>query len=109
MRDYGHDAHQEQDHRNDGRQTDQVVVCPADQAKDQPPPDGEADSKEREGAEQRLADGVYLYGAVDGEAEDHGDDDPADGVVDDGAGDNDLADIAPHEVHLAHDDGHDLH
>ncbi len=42
------------------------------------------------------------------QAEDHGDDDPADGVVDDRSRDNDLSDIAPHEIHFADDDGDDF-
>ena len=49
-----------------------------------------------------------IEAAVRGQAEDDGDDDPADGVVDDRRSDDDLADIAAHEVHLAHDHGDDL-
>ena len=46
--------------------------------------------------------------ALQRQAEDHRDDDPADGVVDDGGGENDLADGAAQEVHLAHHGGDDL-
>ena len=47
--------------------------------------------------------------ALQGEAEDHRDDDPADGVVDDGGAEDDLADGAAQEVHLAHHGRDDLH
>jgi len=61
MRDHGHDAHQEQDNRDGRGRTNEVVVCPADQAEDQPPPDGKADGKEGEGTQQRLGDGSRQY------------------------------------------------
>ena len=43
-----------------------------------------------------------------GEPERDRDDDPADGVLEDGGGDDDLADVAAHEIHLAHDHRDDL-
>ncbi len=43
------------------------------------------------------------------QAQRDGDDDPADGVLEDRRSDDDLAEIAAHEIHLAHHHGDDLH
>ena len=43
-----------------------------------------------------------------GEAERDGDDDPADRVLEDGGGDDNLSEIAAIELHLTHDDRDDL-
>ena len=109
MRDHRHHAHQEQDHGDDGSGADEMVVGPADQPEGEPAADRKTHRQEGEGAEQRLADGIDVERALRGEAEDDGDDDPADGVVDDGSRDNDLADVAAHKIHFAHDHRHDLH
>ena len=52
------------------------------------------DDHERERAEHALGDAQRIDVAVQREAEDDRDDDPADGVVDDRRGEDDLADGA---------------
>ncbi|MET4767245.1 hypothetical protein ABH970_007617 [Bradyrhizobium ottawaense] len=109
MRDQRHHAHQEQDHRDDRGRADEIVVGPADQLEHQAAPDGEADGEEGERAQHGFRHRGDVHRTVRGQAEDDGDDDPADGVVDHGGRDDDLTDIAAHEIHLAHHHGDDLH
>ena len=56
-----------------------------------------------------LGDAQRIDVALQREAEDHRDDDPADGVVEDRRAEDHLADVAAQEVHLAHHRRHDLH
>jgi len=44
-----------------------------------------------------------------GDARDHGDDDPGDGIVEDRRGEDELAQIAPHRADVDQHHGHDLH
>ncbi|MGY3407485.1 hypothetical protein ACVWZV_003598 [Bradyrhizobium sp. GM5.1] len=109
MRDQRHRAHQQQDHRDDRGGADEIVVGPSNELEHDAAADGEANREEGQRAQHSFRHRGDIQRAVRSEAEDDGDDDPADGVVDDGGGDDDLADIAAHEVHLAHNHRDDLH
>ena len=101
--------HHQQHGGDDGHLADKIVVDPADDQEHRPPPQREAGDKEEGGAEHAGSDRCGIDPPVLGKAEDHGHDDPADGVVDDGGGDDDLAHGAAHEIHVAHHHGDDFH
>ena len=103
-----HQPHDHQDRGDDGEFADEGVVDPADRQRHQPPADGQAERHEGERADDALGDAQRIDVALQRQAEDHRDDDPADGVVDDGGAEDDLADGAAQEVHLAHHGGDDL-
>ena len=58
-------------------------------------------ARNKQRAEDALRERTQFDGAVPGEAEDDREDDPAERIVDDRGGHDDLAERAPHEVHLA--------
>ena len=72
------------------------------------PADGEAERQERQCAEDGEADRTQVHRAGRGQSERDRDDDPAGGVLEDRGGNDDLADVAAHEIHLAHHHRHDL-
>ena len=109
MSDQRHDPHDDQDGRDDRHLADQRVVSPADQEKHQASAEGEADDQEQRGADDALRKRSQVDPAMQCQTERHRHDNPAGGVVDDRRGDDQLADRAAHEVHLAHDHRHDLH
>ena len=108
MGDQRHDAHHDQDRRDHRHLADQIVVGPADQQRHRAAADREAGGEKQQRAEDALPERGKIDMAVAGEPEDHGDDDPADRVVDDRRGDDDLAEGAAHEVQFAHRHRDDL-
>jgi hypothetical protein len=54
------------------------------------------------------ADGREIDVAVGGDAGDHGDDDPGDRIVEDGGGQHELAEVAPHRADVDQHHGQDL-
>ena len=85
-----------------------MVVRPLDEEIDDPASDGEACGEEDGGPQHALADAHDVDRACLSEAENDGDDHPADRVLADRRGDDDLPEIAAGETHLAHDRRHDL-
>ena len=84
------DQHDEQNGGDDRDFDHQVVVGPADDPSHHTPPDREADSQKKESTENAQAHISEAYGAMGGDARDHGDDDPGDGVIENGGGKDEL-------------------
>ena len=74
----------------------------------QPAAESEADAKKKRRAQDASGQCGGVHRAMRGQTEQDSDDDPPDRVVDDRGGNDDLAQVAAHEFHLAHDHGHDL-
>ena len=109
----GEAAHDHQDHGDDGKIAAEIVVDPADGGEDQPAAGGKTEDKKQRDTGHGLAElePVYAMAAparLAGDAKGDGDDHPAHRVFHDGGGDDDLAQIAAHEIHLPHHHGHDL-
>ena len=103
-----HPRHEEQDQSHDRGVAHEMIIRPADEGKDDAAPEREADDEKQDGAEDACADGIQIHAAARRQAQRHGDDDPADRVIDDGGGENDLPQIAAREIHLAHHHGDHL-
>ena len=84
------------------------VVDHPDRARDQSPAESQSDGEEQHEAADRPGDPADVDSALPDDPEDRGDDDPAERILDDRRGDQDLAEVAPFEVHVAHDAGDDL-
>ena len=69
---------------------------------------GEADGEKQRRDRQARADVAEVDRAVGGDARDDGDDDPGQRVVEDGGGQDELAEIAPDGADLHQHHGHDL-
>ena len=104
-----HSAHQRQYDGNHGGRTDEIIISPPDQLKHEPSADGETDRQKCKRPQNCLRNGPDVERAPRCEAEDDSDNDPADGVVDDRRSDDDLADVASHEIHFANDNGNYLY
>jgi len=76
--------HDEQDQSHDRRFAYEVIVGPADEAKYDSTSESEADDEKHDGAEDACADGIEIHAAARGQAQRHGNDDPADRVINDG-------------------------
>jgi hypothetical protein len=70
--------------------------------------DGEARDQEHEGAQNRPADVNEVDAAGLRQAQRNGDDHPADRILADRRGDDDLPEVAAGESHFPHHRGHDL-
>src|SRR6185503_9779282 len=108
VRDQRHGPHNKKDGRDHGKFTDEIVVDPADDEEYGAPADGEAGNHEGERADDAGGQRAGLDRAMQGKAEDDRNDDPADTVIDDGRGKDDLTDGSAHEMHFTHDHRHDL-
>ena len=110
LRDQRHRDHDDQNGRDDGQIADESFVGKRIRREHQR--DGRSSGLRPETApfpaRSSPADQTSMRPAA-GQAECDGDDDPTDRVVDDGRGDDDLTDVAAHEIHLADHHRHDLH
>ncbi len=101
--------HQHEDDADDRHLDDEAVIHPADDARDPAVPERETNNEENDrpadADEHRPEDDL----SVRGEPADERENRPADGVVQDRCGEDDLAEIAPEEIHLAQHGGDDLH
>ena len=88
---------------------DESIVDPADCEKYSATTDREARNHEGDRADDTLGQRHRLDRAVQREAEDDRNDDPADAVIDDRRSENDLTDDPAHEIHFAHNHRHDFH
>jgi hypothetical protein len=100
-----HDEQDGADHRPFGGE---VVIAPHDDARHRALADGEADGEEQCGEADAHADMLEVHRAVGGDAGDDGDDDPGQAVVEDGGGQDELAEVAPDGADLHQHHGHDL-
>ena len=104
-----HRRHDDQDCGDDWKVAPEIVVRPPDQAKHNPAPDGEARDHEEGGPDDGAADRPHVDRAGCGETKRDSDDHPADRVFKNGGCDDDLPQVATHEIHFANDDRDDLH
>src|SRR5262249_62052769 len=81
----------------------EVIVRPANKKINETPSDGEARDQKNGGPQHALGDAHGVDRARLGEAENNGDDHPADRVLTNRRGDDDLPEVASGETHFAHD------
>ena len=86
----------------------EVVVAPDDDARHRAPAHGEADGQEQRREPDAHADMLEVHRTVGGDAGDDGDDDPGQAVVEDGGGQDELAEVAPDGADLHQHHGDDL-
>ena len=101
-------AHHDEDGRDDRRFPEQLVVGPTDQKKHDATPDRKAREEKQRRSAERLPNRHEIHSAVQREAEGDRDDYPADRVVNDGRGHDNLPNLAAQKIHLAHDHRNDL-
>jgi hypothetical protein len=92
-----------------GHLAGESVVRPAKDAEHQPAAEGEAQDEKQRDTEDAVGNAGDVEGTAQRQTERDRQDDPADGVVEDRCGDDDLSDRAAQESQLAHDQRHDLY
>ncbi len=109
MSDEGHNAHDHENGRDHCEFAGESIVDPADCKKYSATTDREARNHEENRSDDTLGQRHRIDRAVQREAEDDRNDDPADAVIDDRRSENNLTDDAAHEIHFAHNHCHDFH
>ena len=102
-------THDHEDRGDVGHLAGESVVRPAQGSEHQPATEGETQGEKQRDTQHALGDAGEVEGTTQGQTEDDRQDDPADGVIEDRCGDDDLPDRAAQESELAYHQRHDLY